>query len=621
MKRLFKVLPLILLMASCSTMNSVTNKAEGVQSQSQSEAGNQENFSAEDAIKVKKMLERHFQTVADAAKAEGPEAVKYLSTDLLLKANDASLRGDSLSASILFKIIVDLNPQDLYLRKRLAVELVKSNQIDESLEHLKYLISKGDSDLKNKAKLLLAGVYSALKMTEESTKIYEDIVSSTGGEYPDACAFLAKSYMANDKKSKAMGILDFCISKTPKNKSMFQYYKGRFFFDDEKLSEAVAILDKSITADPENVQSVILLGYIHETKGAKKKALNVYERYLKENPMGYSVLVKYVDLLFTEGKYEKVIPHLEKLISIDSENLNYKVRLGVLYTELGKIDEAKDIFSEILNVMPDSDKVLYYLASLYQHTAESEKAIDYFSRIKDDSALFHDSNVQIAQILNNYALIEKAGEKKLVEFISKNEKKSDGLNVELNVILAGYFEAKNNYSAAIQTLEKVQTSKSFNDGHEYYLAALYEKNEKFFEANKLISKMLEKNPNNAHALNFLGYSILERGGDMNKAYEYISRAVKLRPEDGYIRDSLSWYYYKKGDFKQAYEESKRAIDLVGNDVVITKHLALIYRAMNNYDKAKEYYVEALKLCKQSSEREEVIKELEDLEMVRLPASK
>ncbi len=615
-------IPLLLLLFFASCAHKQVSVSENVSPPVEVQTSAKEEVkNIESAIIAKEKIEQHLGSIVEEALRTGDEAVNYLSSDLFLKANDASLKGDSFSASIIFKAIVRLKPEDLYLRKRFAVELIKSNQLEDAKEHLSYLIKNGDSELAIKAKLLLAGIYSAMNNSEKSISLYKEIVAKKGGDLPEACAFLSKAYSRDGKFKRAFSVLDYCASKSAENKASFLYYKARIEFERDRIKPAIKLLEKSIASDEDFFQSVLLLGHIHEMSSKRDKAAKVYERFLTNNPTNYSVLTKYVDILFSEGHYVEVIPYLEKLISVDESNLNLKVRLGVLYTEVGRVDEAKSVFQEILKDVPESDKVLYYLASLYQQTSENDRAIEYFSRIPEDSALFHESHIQIAQILNAVALENTKSSDKLFAFVSKNSKKSNVLNVELNVILAGFLEASKDYTQAISVLENVKALTEFSDGHEYYLAALYERVKDFSKAEKLISSMLKKNPNNAHALNFLGYSILERGGDMKKAFDYITKAVKLRPKDGYIRDSLSWYYYKMGKYDEAYEESKKAMKLVGNDVVITKHLALIYKAMNNYDKAKEYYVEALKNCKLSAERDEVIRGLEDLESVRLPASK
>ena len=107
---------------------------------------------------------------------------------------------------------------------------------------------------------------------------------------------------------------------------------------------------------------------------------------------------------------------------------------------------------------------------------------------------------------------------------------------------------------------------------------------------------------------------------MERAYSLIQKAVNLEPEDGYIRDSLGWYYYKTGQLDKALVEVKKAFELEGSDVVIAKHLAIIYKEMKKYEKAKRYFVEALKNCKLESERQDVMEALQGLKDLRLPAS-
>jgi uncharacterized protein HemY len=71
---------------------------------------------------------------------------------------------------------------------------------------------------------------------------------------------------------------------------------------------------------------------------------------------------------------------------------------------------------------------------------------------------------------------------------------------------------------------------------------------------------------------------------------------------------------------QALVEAKKAFELVKTDAIITKHLGMIYQRMNNQAKAKEYLTEALKQAKVPTEREDLLKQLSEIENPRLPAS-
>jgi tetratricopeptide (TPR) repeat protein len=271
--------------------------------------------------------------------------------------------------------------------------------------------------------------------------------------------------------------------------------------------------------------------------------------------------------------------------------------------------------------------VIYYLGALNQQTNHFQEAIDFFKRIPASSALYGDAGTQVAQMLGALAREEfvqsKKGSEALGQFMSfTNErmKEHEESTVEFKMLQASYFEDTFQYKKAIQTMSDVKTHKGFTDTHSYYLASVMEKDGQFMEARSLIQAIVDKDPNNAHALNFLGYSYLEKNERLDVAFAYISKAVKLRPDDGYIRDSLAWYYFQTGKFKEALTEAKKAFELVKSDVIITKHLGMIYQRLNYTEKAKEFLTEALKQARVESDKEDLLKILVDVEKVRLPAS-
>jgi tetratricopeptide (TPR) repeat protein len=132
--------------------------------------------------------------------------------------------------------------------------------------------------------------------------------------------------------------------------------------------------------------------------------------------------------------------------------------------------------------------------------------------------------------------------------------------------------------------------------------------------------ILDKEPQNAHAWNFLGYSLLERGGELDKAYEYIKKAMDISPDDGYIRDSLGWYYFKKGEINRALIELELAFKKVPDDVEVIRHLAIVHKRLKNYKMAKTFFESALKLVRFENERKEILSQIQDIDGERIPAS-
>ncbi len=576
-----------------------------------------------DEAQLKAEVDRQLKVVVDQAIKAGPEAVEYLSSDLFLKANDAALREDPHTAAILLRYVHEMNPQDKYVHKRFAVELIRSGELLAAEPHLKklYKDSKGKEEALG---LVLGGIYTALERSAEAKKAYADVLAHNS-KNEEACLFLAKSYAMERDAKEARKLLVKCQKANPKN-AVFTYYLGKIDHDEKRLTQAVKHYQKALKLQPNFHQAAVALGVHYEENEKYDEAVAVYRKFLDKSPNNYQVLSRLVQVMFATARYSDVLPYAERLSGLDPDNLNLKVRLGILYTDAGKLEQAIGAFKEILVVVPDSDKVLFYLASLYKETDHLEDAVATFQRVPTDSALFHESALQVSQILNivaleNAAKGEAQPEKRLKQQISEYTAKYDEAKVGMHVVLAGFYETLGHTDEAIRTMESVREGKGYEKSHDFYLASLLDRAKRHDEAIKVVEKILTAAPEDPHALNFIGYTLLEQGKEMERAYGMIKKAVALAPKDGYIRDSLGWYYYKIGQYEKALAELQKAVTLVSDDPVITKHLAIVYRELESYELAKKYYVEALKLSKVQSDKDEVIRALQDLESLRLPASR
>ena len=108
-------------------------------------------------------------------------------------------------------------------------------------------------------------------------------------------------------------------------------------------------------------------------------------------------------------------------------------------------------------------------------------------------------------------------------------------------------------------------------------------------------KALEFEPNQPYVLNYLGYSWVDKGRNLDKARRMIETAVKLRPNDGYIVDSLGWALYRMGDLEKAARELERAVELRPEDPIINDHLGDAYWKVGRRAEARFQWHRALSL--------------------------
>ena len=610
---------IVMLLHACSTNHSIsTNSADQNELNTKLSEAQESEYQSQLA-EAEANLSKHIDNIL---KNNNADEITFYASDLYLKATDSAIRGDSQIAALLYKNILKLVP-DLHVKKKYAIELIKTGELTESLEILQEVYQKEKDE---NIGLVIGGVHTATGNKKEARRIYYSLLKQNP-KSAEACVFLAKSLLADNEFGKVDKILIACKAQI-KDDPSFAFYQGKIALSRNRKEDAQKYFAEAMKTDPKYYQAVIALGLMLEEKEKYEQAKNIYQKFLNHTPDNLEVLTRMVQILFLKEKSDKIIPLMERIVNLDSTDLNSKVKLGVLYTDTKEYQKAKGIFKEILVAAPDSDKVLYYLGSLCQELGEYDEAIAYFNKISPESELFGSGNIEIAKMLYVLAVPEKDSDvkdselDKFITFVEEKSSRHPSLKVDLYFNLASYYESRMNFNRAIELITEIKPLKEYTHDHDYYLASLFEKKGDLKHSREIVQKIIKIDPNNAHALNFLGYSLMEKDEDLKLAFEYISKAIKLKPEDGYIRDSLGWYYFKIGDFKRSLVELKKARKNESNDSVINQHLAIVYQKLKYYDMAKKYFVEALKNCKENQGlKNQIVQALEDLEKLRFPASK
>ena len=439
MSRAFSILIVFLTLAGCATQKKGSELPNKV-------SPSRENYSkrAENKIiPLKQMVE--------IAKQKGPKAVQFLATDLFLKGNDASMRGDNKMAAFVFEHLYSLKPEDNFIKRKYAIELIKLGKVEKSLVLFEELFKSESDD--PRIGLILGGIYVALEQKEKARGIYKKVIKDFP-HFSEACIFLAKSYAKDEEYKNSFKYLNRCEKGDTKN-AIYSFYKGKITYERGNIKRATNYFNKSLSIDPSYYQAALALGMIYEEKGNFKSAINVYKDFLENNPGSFAILSRVVKLLFAEERFQEVIPYAESLVSLDPSDLNLKVRLGILYTDAKKYTDAIGVFSEILKEIPDSDKILFYIGSLYQQIEDYEQAIKYFSKINPKSNLYLDGNIQISQILGvlAYDAFIKGDESKTEEFVAFVDDNSSNFpdsQFDFRIHLVEFYEKIKRFNLAIE---------------------------------------------------------------------------------------------------------------------------------------------------------------------------
>jgi tetratricopeptide (TPR) repeat protein len=152
-----------------------------------------------------------------------------------------------------------------------------------------------------------------------------------------------------------------------------------------------------------------------------------------------------------------------------------------------------------------------------------------------------------------------------------------GADMQLGDLLRSkkrYLEAIDAYDEAIRRLEAAGLPERWTLYYSRGIAR--ERAGQWKRAEGDLERALALKPDQPLVLNYLGYSWIDRGQNLHRGLKMIEKAVELRPEDGYIVDSLGWAHYRLGDYGSAVQYLEKALELVPEDPTINDHLGDAY---------------------------------------------
>jgi len=242
---------------------------------------------------------------------------------------------------------------------------------------------------------------------------------------------------------------------------------------------------------------------------------------------------------------------------------------------------------------------------VYEELKQYDNAITHFKKLSKESTFYKEAMLHVGFILKEQGKMREG-----ITF-SKNLVESSPEIVEFYDMHASFFEFEKDYKKALAIIAEGLKRFPKDEKLLYFEGALFDKTGNRNRGVENMKKILEINPDNAHALNFLGYTYAEMNMKLDEAEKLITKALGLRPNDGYIEDSLGWVLFKKGKVDQALERLERANSLQPEEPIILDHLADAYLEKKDYAKASEYYKKALAASMKKEKDKEMAKKIEE----------
>ncbi|WP_240611661.1 tetratricopeptide repeat protein [Roseovarius nitratireducens] len=242
---------------------------------------------------------------------------------------------------------------------------------------------------------------------------------------------------------------------------------------------------------------------------------------------------------------------------------------------------------------PDHVYATITAAETLQSMEQYKLAIDAFASVPRDHPAFHTAELGRAEALRTTGKPDAAAEvlAQLAGHLPEI--------VDIHVAAGDLHREQEEYEEAIAAYDRAVTLLEERDNPQwfvYYVRAIaHERLDNWPEAEADFRRALDLNPDHPQVLNYLGYTMVEKGVNLDEALDMIERAVAARPDSGYIVDSLGWVLYRLGRYDEAIGHMERAAELMPTDPVVNDHLGDVLWAVERKTEARFQWRRALSL--------------------------
>ncbi|MGE0153934.1 MAG: tetratricopeptide repeat protein [Reyranellaceae bacterium] len=258
------------------------------------------------------------------------------------------------------------------------------------------------------------------------------------------------------------------------------------------------------------------------------------------------------------------------------------------------VEDAAVLFGRLtLELRPDYDLARILLGDLFAQNEQQATAIEVYRGIERNSPFAWRARLKSALALDQADKTEEAIAQ-VGALVEERQDRTDAPQT-LGDILRGrerYAEAAKAYQVAVGRLPQPV----MRDWPLFYAHGIaLERSGEWDKAEASFRKALELQPDQPYVLNYLAYSWIDKGVNLREGKEMLERAVRQRPNDGAIVDSLAWAHYRLGEFSRAVELLERAVALQSTDWTINDHLGDAYWRVGRKQEARFQWQRALTL--------------------------
>jgi tetratricopeptide (TPR) repeat protein len=498
------------------------------------------------------------------ALAQAPSGVSHVSASgSFLAAQHASRDRDAAAAATFYRSALRSDPKNNELLDRTFLSVLLNGEVEEAVRLADRVLQV---DKEDRIAHLVLGV-RAIKQKQYPVA-RQQLAQSVRGPITDLAAALLSAWTQDTAAESKAAVDSIDKLSGPDWYGIFKELHAGMILDAAgQKKDAGKRLEHAHQLDPTALRVVQAYGSYQSRNGSKDDALKTFKAFDELLPRHPLIIDAIADI--NAGKKLPIL--------IDSPQAGAAEVLYGLGAALGRRggEDLGLIYLQLsLYLAPSHQLALLSLADLYEGLKKPELAIKTYERMPPNSPLERSALIQRAIDLDgsDRSDLAKADLQKLIA--------SSPTDLEAITALGNLERGRKQFAECADTYAKALAATPAPDKSAwtlfYFRGICYERSKQWPKAEADLQKALELFPDQPHVLNYLGYSWIDKGMNLDEGMRMITRAVEQRADDGYIVDSLGWAYYRIGKYDEAVKQLDRAVELKPEDPTINDHLGDAY---------------------------------------------
>jgi len=462
----------------------------------------------------------------------------------------ASAAGDTETMIAVGRLWLEIEPASEEAHLVLAFQLLEAGMLEESIEHMGQILALG-----GELDFSVISARSQYLTPEQRGMLLAQfqLLHSRFPEHETLHYAVMQLLEQSDQHAQAMEELT-AYKERHGNSARLTLMEAQLLLQLDQLDRTIALLEEGIETYPDN-------------------------RLMRFN---------FGRILVQVGRLEEARVQFQQLAQMEPDDYETLYSLALLELELDSLDAARSYLIRILNAGVRMNESHYYLGYIDENQGRAAEAIDHYLQVGTEFTNFLNAQRQAVRLL----VLEERFDEAHALVLSVSEGRPE-LEIMLVAVEVDALMSTNQLERADALLSATLEIYADNVDLLFARALLSDRQGNLARAEEDLRRIIALEPQNATALNQLGYTLADRTDRHEEALALLERAIAADPEDPAIIDSLAWAQYKLGRYEEALANLERAF-AVFPDAEVAAHLGEVLWMMGRHDDANRVWNEALR---------------------------